>query len=123
MARDSLKLTTLKIIRDDDTLWHLVDKATKQPLILVLTSEQFCQPCKELHPHLKPLADEYEGRLTFAKADPEDMEDDTMTDLDVDAVPTILFIYQGEVIDQYDGFENIADLKKFLNENLKDALH
>jgi len=114
-----LKINPLKTVRNDAGLWELIDGATEKPLLLILTSEEYCQPCQLLHPCLRPLADEYSDKLTIAKVDPGKIEDESMDELDVDGVPTLLFVFKDEILDQYDGFDgDMDDVHAFLDHNI-----
>ena len=118
-ATRKLKINPLKTIRNDAGLWEMIDGATEKPLVLILTSEQYCQPCQTLAPHLHPLATEYKDKLVFARCDPDRIEDSTMDELGIDGVPTLLFIFDDEIIDQYDGFDgDLDDVHAFLDHNI-----
>ena len=121
MSKTKLKINPLKTIRNDAGLWEAIDGAKSRPLVLVLTSEEYCQPCQLLHPYLHPLATEYADKLMFVTCNPDRIEDQSMDELNVDGVPTILFIFDDEILDQYDGFDgDIDDVHAFLEHNLKE---
>ena len=121
MSKNKLKINPLKTIRNDAGLWETIGMATEKPLVLILTSEEYCQPCQVLHPFLQPLAVKYVDRLSFAKCNPDKIAEKSMEEMDVDGVPTMLFVFNEEILDQYDGFDgDIDDVHAFLEHNLKE---
>lgn len=115
-----IKLNPLKTVRNDAGLWELINNADKQPLLLILTSEQYCAPCLELHPFLKPLAEKYADKMTVVKCNPDNIDDQSMEELGVDGVPTLLFVADDEVLDEYDGFSgDIDNVYEFIDHNFK----
>ncbi len=74
-----------------------------------------------LAPFLQPLAVKYADRLSFAKCNPDKIAEKSMEEMDVDGVPTMLFVFNEEILDQYDGFDgDIEDVHVFLEHNLKE---
>lgn len=64
----------------------------------------WCGPCKVLTPKLEELSKQYEGVITFAKFNVEEEEDeDTLTNLSIRNLPTLLFYKNGEVVDRVSG--------------------
>ena len=118
MTKPKLKISALKVARNDAGLWDLINNAKAKPLLLILTSEAYCAPCLALHPFLKPMAEQYSEVLTV-KCNPDNIEDKSMEELGVDGVPTMLFIFKNEVIDQYDGFSgDIDNVHEFVKHNI-----
>ena len=78
---------------------------------------EWCGPCRLVSPLVEELADEYEGRVKFAKLDTEENVD-TPARLGVRGLPTIMVFKGGEQIDQIVGFRPKDDLKRLLEKVL-----
>ena len=78
---------------------------------------EWCGPCKMVSPLVEELAEEYDGRVKFAKLDTEENVD-TPARLGVRGLPTIMVFKGGEQIDQIVGFRPKDDLKRLLEKVL-----
>ncbi len=72
-----------------------------QPVLVDFWAE-WCAPCRALAPVIKELAGDYDGRLKVAKVD-ADANPATAAELQVRALPTLLFIKNGTVAAQMVG--------------------
>ncbi len=63
---------------------------------------EWCGPCKALAPTLDSLADEYAGRVKIYKLN-VDEHPSTAQQFKIRSIPTILFIKNGQVVDQLTG--------------------
>lgn len=63
---------------------------------------EWCGPCKALAPTLDALADEYNGRLKVYKLN-VDEHPNAAQQFKIRSIPTILFIKNGQVVDQLTG--------------------
>lgn len=70
---------------------------SKSQYVLVDFGAQWCGPCKSLQPVLEKLEAEYEGRVTFIKADVEECSD-TAESYRIMSVPTVLCFKGGEMV-------------------------
>ncbi|MCL5039576.1 MAG: thioredoxin [Firmicutes bacterium] len=59
---------------------------------------EWCAPCRVLAPTFKQMAAEYEGRMKFGKLDTEDCQE-VPSRYGIMSIPTMLFFYNGEIID------------------------
>lgn len=74
----------------------------------------WCGPCRMVSPLVEELAEEYEGRVNFAKLNTD--ENPTIANnYSIRAIPTLLVFNGGSLVDQIVGFRPKADLKKRLD--------
>jgi len=62
----------------------------------------WCGPCRMVAPIMEKLADEYEGRAILAKVDVDSNRGIAMR-YGIQAIPTMLFFKNGEVVDRIVG--------------------
>ncbi|AXH13229.1 thioredoxin [Halarcobacter bivalviorum] len=62
----------------------------------------WCGPCRMLAPVIDQLAEEFEGKANICKVNTDEQQD-LAVKYAVRSVPTILFIKDGEVVDQMIG--------------------
>jgi thioredoxin 1 len=74
---------------------------------------EWCGPCKKLAPHYVELASQY-NNIRFFKVD-SDQAEELAKHYDISALPTILFINNGDVISIIKGF-NLDRMKSELEE-------
>ena len=103
------------------------------PLIVTLTQENFaqqvlqspspvlvdfwaewCGPCKMIAPLLDELADEYNGKVKIGKVNVDEHQE-LAAKYNVTAIPTLLFIKNGQVVEQARGAKSKRDLKASLD--------
>ncbi|XP_051824685.1 thioredoxin, mitochondrial-like [Antechinus flavipes] len=74
---------------------------------------QWCAPCKILGPRLEKVVAKQEGKVMMAKVDIDENTDLAIA-FDVSAVPTVLAIKNGDVVDKFVGLKNEEQLEAFL---------
>lgn len=79
---------------------------------------EWCAPCRVLAPTFKALAEEYDGKIKFAKMDTEECPTVPST-YGIMSIPTLLFFYKGKLIDGMVGAVPKAFLKRKLDEILR----
>ncbi|KAL4647964.1 thioredoxin, mitochondrial-like [Arapaima gigas] len=81
--------------------------------VLVDFHAQWCGPCKILGPRLEKAVAKQQGRVAMAKVDIDD-HTDLAIEYGVSAVPTVLAMKGGNVIDQFVGIKDEAQLDSFI---------
>jgi len=77
----------------------------------------WCGPCRMVAPVVEELAEEYEGRISFAKLD-VDQNPKTASKYGIMSIPTLLLFKDGKPISNIVGFKPKAELKRSLNDVL-----
>jgi len=70
--------------------------------VLVDFWADWCTPCKMIAPIVEDLAEEYDGKIKFAKLD-VDSNPNTATTYGVRSIPTLLIFKSGSPVDQVVG--------------------
>lgn len=86
------------------------DEAVKNGAVVVDCYADWCGPCKMLSPIIDQLADEYAGRVDFAKVD-VDEESEIAARFGIMSIPCVLFFKDGELVNQSIGFKAKAALE------------
>jgi thioredoxin 1 len=97
----------------DDATFSDTVLASEQP-ILVDFWAPWCGPCQELTPIVEQIAAEYEGRVTVVKVNVDDAPK-VMAQYDVTAIPTLVFLQDGEVVESIEGVESKRRLTQKLD--------
>ena len=74
-----------------------------------------CAPCRTLVPILEELAEENEGDATIAKVNTAEYPV-LVTKFGIDTLPTLLFFYQGKVVERMVGVQSKHKLQSALDE-------
>lgn len=82
--------------------------------VLVDFHAQWCGPCKILGPRLEKAVAKQKGRVTMAKVDIDD-HTDLAIEYGVSAVPTVIAIRGGDVVDQFVGIKDDEELDSFVS--------
>ncbi|KAK7166999.1 hypothetical protein R3I94_001410 [Phoxinus phoxinus] len=81
--------------------------------VLIDFHAQWCGPCKILGPRLEKAIAKQKGRVTMAKVD-IDEHTDLAIEYGVSAVPTVIAMRGGDVIDQFVGIKDEDQLDSFV---------
>jgi thioredoxin 1 len=79
-------------------------------LIMVDFWATWCGPCKIVAPVVEELAQEYAGKVNFAKVN-TDENPDIASRFNIRGIPTLIFFKDGKVLDQIVGAVPKAQLK------------
>jgi thioredoxin 1 len=82
--------------------------------VLVDFWAEWCGPCKMIAPVLDELADEYQGKVKIGKVNIDEHQG-LATKFGIRAIPTLLLIKDGQVIEQKVGATSKRDLKASLD--------
>ena len=83
--------------------------------VLVDFWADWCAPCKMIAPMVDELADEYDGKIKFAKLD-VDSNPMTATNFGIRGIPTLLIFKGGKPVESVVGAVPKSTLKKKLDE-------
>ena len=86
-------------------------------LALVDIYTPWCNPCKALSPIIDEISNEFQGRLSVGKLD-ADVNTQTITNIGVRNVPTLLLYKNGEIIDKLVGSISKQKLTEMINTHL-----
>lgn len=86
---------------------------SERPIMVDLWAP-WCGPCHMVSPLVEELADEYAGKINFAKLD-VDENPITASRYNIRAIPTLLVFNGGSLVDQIVGFRPKAELRKRLD--------
>ena len=98
----------------DDTFDQFV---SKNPLTLIDCWAPWCGPCRIVGPIIDTLAREYRGRVAFGKLN-TDENFATATRFNIMAIPTMLILKKGQLVDQIVGALPKAKIEEILRRHL-----
>ncbi|MDC0948344.1 thioredoxin [Gammaproteobacteria bacterium] len=84
--------------------------ASDNQLIMVDFWADWCGPCKALSPILDKLASEFAGKLTLIKINADD-EGELAAQFGVRSLPTLVFVWQRQLVDQVTGAQPEGTLR------------
>lgn len=100
----------------DEKNFNTVVEASNLP-VLVDFWAPWCPPCKAIAPIIEELAEDYSGRLTFAKLNVDEAPL-IAPRYGLHSVPTLLILKEGKPVDQIVGLKTKEELKGFLDKVL-----
>jgi len=107
-------MTAPKAVTDSDFEQEVLE--SEMPVLVDFWAE-WCAPCKMVAPVLDDLANEYDGKVKFAKVD-VDTNPDTAMKYGIRSIPTLLVFKAGSPVDQVVGAVPKAAIKKRLDSAL-----
>jgi len=102
-------------IQDEADFTQRVTKNSKP--VVVDFHATWCGPCKLLGPRLESLIAGKKGKVVLAKIDIDEMSDLAVRH-GVEAVPTVIAMKGGKVIDKFVGLKDDVDLETFVEKLL-----
>ena len=94
----------------------IIDKSQQQ-LVVVDFWATWCQPCQSLLPVMHKLAEEYAGGFILAKVD-IDQNQELAQMFGVRSVPTVKFIRQGQLVDEFTGVLPESEIRAKLDTHI-----
>lgn len=91
-----------------------VVEASQQVPVLLDFWADWCQPCQTLTPLLTKLAQEYRGRFILAKIN-ADAEQGLAAHFRVRSLPTVLVIWQGQLVEQLVGLQPESTYRQIID--------
>ena len=85
--------------------------------VLVDFWAEWCGPCKMIAPIVEELAQEYDGKIKFAKID-VDSNPNLASNYGIRGIPNLTIFEKGEVVGQLVGVQPKANIKKRLDETI-----
>jgi thioredoxin 1 len=83
--------------------------------VLVDFYADWCGPCRMLAPTLDRLANEFDGRIKIVKVN-VDREGELASQFQVESIPMLVVIADGQIIGKAEGLVGEADLRSALNQ-------
>jgi thioredoxin 1 len=87
--------------------------SSKQPIMVDFWAP-WCGPCHMVSPLVEELAEDYDGRVNFAKLN-VDENPMTASRYSIRSIPTLLVFKDGSLVDQFVGFRPKPELSKRLD--------
>ncbi len=93
------------------------DATVNEGVVLVDFWAPWCGPCRMIAPVIEELAEEYDGKAKICKVN-TDEEQEIAVKFGIRSIPTLIFMKNGEVVDQIVG----AQSKQVLADKLDSLL-
>ena len=81
---------------------HFAQVLQQHPALVIDFWAEWCGPCRRVAPVVEELAQEFAGKVTFAKCDTDHNQRLAMQ-FGISAIPCLLFFSQGQMVDRVIG--------------------
>lgn len=107
---------TIQEINKHEELNDTLKNASK-PVVIDIWMDD-CPPCNMLAPKLKAVAQDYEDQVSVVKIKVDD-DSPVLEDLEVEAIPTLLFFKDGNEISRLEGVAHSKELDQHFKQVLE----
>ena len=107
-------ITTVVDATDATFQTEVLERSLQVPVVIDFWAE-WCEPCKQLSPILEKLAVEDAGSWVLARVD-VDANPQLSAAAQVQSIPTVLVVWQGQVIPGFQGALPETQVRDFLNQ-------
>lgn len=104
------------VVDATDEEFHAIADESSLPVLIDVWAP-WCGPCRMVSPALEKLAGELAGRLKLVKVDADD-NPEVSRRFDVQSIPTLVLLVQGEVVDKQIGAQPEHRLRTWLESRL-----
>lgn len=102
---------------DQDNAQQILIEESQSRLVLVVFWAEWCAHCKTLIPLMEQIAQEYEGRLLFAKINAEEQQM-LASQLGVQSLPTTMIFKEGQPVDGFAGAQPDSEIRALIDKHL-----
>lgn len=93
------------------------DQSVKSsPKLVVDCWAPWCGPCKMIAPTFEALANDYKGKVAFAKLNTDEASKTAMS-LGIHSIPTLIFFKDGEQVERLTGAHPRANIESVLKKH------
>jgi len=86
------------------------------PKLVIDCWAPWCGPCKMVAPTFEALADDYEGKVVFAKLNTDEAPKTAMS-LSIHSIPTLIFFKDGQQVERLTGAHPKANIESVLKKH------
>jgi len=90
------------------------EKYTEKGFVLVDFFAEWCMPCLMMAPIIEELAEDFQGKVKFAKMNIEDHQELTRK-FEIRSIPTFILFQDGEIVEQFTGSMNKEEFESRIN--------
>jgi len=105
-----------KPVEIQDSNFDNIVLQSKTPVLVDFWAE-WCGPCRMVAPVVEELAEEYDGKITFAKVD-VDQNPQIAGKYGIMSIPTLIIFKGGKPVSNIVGFRPKAELKRSMDDAL-----
>lgn len=104
----------LEQITDDNFKEKVID--SELPVLIDFWAP-WCGPCRMITPMIEQLSSQYQGKLKVVKVN-TDESPDTASKYNISAIPTLIILKDGEVMEQVMGVRSREELSELIEKHI-----